>query len=62
MNIYKVTVDVFVSAESEQDAVNTAAEELDYLCNMDSATIAFAYDRSRVELHDIAAQVKEQNL
>lgn len=36
-----VTVQIYIIAESDEDAVSHATDELDYLANLDSPIVAF---------------------
>lgn len=41
MTNYRVPTNIFVQAESEEDALRIVTEELDYLFNLDNPLIAF---------------------
>lgn len=49
MKTYKLTVEIFVSAEDQQDAENLISEELDYLAGLDNQIVAYGFDYRTAE-------------
>ena len=44
MKTYKLLVEIYVSAEDQEDAENFVSAELDYLAGLDNQIIAYEFD------------------
>ena len=52
MTVYKVKLELFVSADSKSEAENAALEELAYLCGLDNSLMAANITASEIETAD----------
>jgi hypothetical protein len=55
MKVYKVNVDVFVRAESEEDAVSSALDNMEYICDLENDLVR-AFVAANAELTDEVAE------
>lgn len=49
MKTYKLMVEIYVSAEDQEDAENFVSAELDYLCGCDNNLMAYEFDYHTAE-------------
>ena len=49
MKTYKLLVEIYVSAEDQEDAENFISAELDYLAGLDNQILAYEFDYHTAE-------------